>query len=241
MKYKILYHMIKTVKASLKGGTPEEDVRREIDRTGLERLSKADISRLMEKLSSSERGPLYLELQERLYQILEEEVRREIDRTGLERLSKADISRLMEKLLFSSPDERPSSYLELHERLQGRLHQILEEEVRNEVAEKGGVDSLTREVISRLIFKIYRLPSQKREEPLLLALQGRLYQLLEEEIRSEIEGTGLQQLTMDDISRLINAFDQIPLAERGPSYMELQLRRNELRRVRAAGKEEIFK
>jgi hypothetical protein len=147
----------------------------------------------------------------------------------------------MEKLLFSSPDERPSSYLELHERLQGRLYQLLEEEVRSEVAEKGGVDSLTRDDISHLIFKIYRLPSPKREEPLFLALQRRLYQLLEEEIRSEIERTGLQQLTMDDISRLIIAFDQIPLAERGPSYMELRGRRDELRRVRAAGKEEIFK
>jgi len=71
MKYKILYHMMKEVKASLTGGTPEEDaVRVELGVGGVAALTVNDIDRISGFLTRIPYGDLYRELRVRRDQLL---------------------------------------------------------------------------------------------------------------------------------------------------------------------------
>ena len=95
MKYKILYHMMKEVKASLTGGTPEEDaVRAELPEGGVEALTVNDIDRISGFLRRISYGDLYRELNRRLDQLREEAVRAELPDGGVEALTVNDINRI---------------------------------------------------------------------------------------------------------------------------------------------------
>jgi hypothetical protein len=136
MKYKILYHMMKKVKASLEGGTAEEVARREITERGMKNLQTHDIRRLINTLLLPKGDPLLVALQ-------------------------------------------------------GRLSVLTRAEVEHEITEKGGVETLETHDIRRLINTLtpYGTPYESTDDPLLVALKGRLATLTQEREGRELVST----------------------------------------------------
>jgi Mor family transcriptional regulator len=192
MKYKILYHMLKKVKASIDGGTLQEDAWREIEKRGMDDLTtRREILRLIDMLPGDD--PSVIRLQERLVQV-HEDARLEIERRGMDDLStRPEILRLIDML----PGDDPSVI-----RLQERLVQV-HDAARLEIESKG-MENLKKPEIVRLLENLHEdLPEY---ESLVQRLEERLMKMYdevlkrprgtrEEEARHSIEFTGMENIT----------------------------------------------
>jgi len=237
MKYKILYHMLKKVKASIDGGTPQEDAWREIERRGMDDLTtRREILRLIDMLPGDD--PSVIRLQERLVQV-HEDARLEIERRGMDDLStRPEILRLIDML----PGDDPSVV-----RLQERLVQVHEDAMR-EIKSKG-VENLKEPEIVRLLENLPEdLPEYKS---LVERLEERLVKMYEEvlkrprgtpeeEARHLIEFKGMENITKRrDILRWIEILPGDDPLVKGLQDRLVQVHEDAMREIRRRGMEKL--
>jgi hypothetical protein len=228
MKYKILYHMMKEVKASLTGGTPEEDaVRAELPEGGVAALTVNDIDRISGFLRRIPSGDLLQDLVWRRYQLLEEEeeaVKAELPEGGVAALTVNDIDRISGFLKRIPHGDLRMELRRRYSQLRDeavRAEQLQEDAVRAELPE-GGVEALTVNDIDRISGFLRRIPYGD----LFRELSRRLYQLQEEAVRAELPEGGVEALTVNDIDRISGFLRRISY---GDLFRDLVWRRYQLR------------